>query len=197
MSSACLCMRHLALASVFVVVLAVGCASTSASKTTQVHTTPAGQEQRFSMVGSGWQTTALITKDGAQGPQVNVGRFDNGATIRGTVDNRVADLRISGNRASGTWGSVPLNLEVDDSGGQLKMNGLIAGRPSNWTASGEAINGTIGFCAYDLQRQGDSYVGSRSCGRGIGNATVQFPSTIGEWEPINVGVLMALLMATP
>ena len=195
MSSACLCMRHLALASVFVVVLAVGCASTSASKTTKVATTT--QDQRFSMVGSGLQTSALITKDGAQGPQVNVGRFDNGATIRGTVDNRVADLRISGNRASGTWGSVPLNLEVDDSGGQLKMNGLIAGRPSNWTASGEAINGTIGFCAYDLQRQGDSYGGTRSCGRGIGNVTVTFPSTIGEWEPINVGVLMALLMATP
>lgn len=77
------------------------------------------------------------------------------------------------------------------------MNGLIAGCPSTWTASGEAINGNIGFCAYDLQRQGDSYVGSRSCGRGIGNVNVSFPSTIGEWEPINVGVLMALLMATP
>jgi len=195
MSSACLCMRHLALASVFVVVLAVGCASTSASKTTKVATTT--QDQRFSMVGSGLQTSALITKDGAQGPQVNVGRFDNGATIRGTVDNRVADLRISGNRATGSWGNVPLNLEVDDSGDALRMNGLIAGRPSNWTASREAINGTIGFCAYDLARQGDSYGGTRSCGRGIGNVTVTFPSTIGEWEPINVGVLMALLMATP
>jgi len=195
MSSACLCMRHLALASVFVVVLAVGCASTSASKTTKVATTT--QDQRFSMVGSGLQTSALITKDGAQGPQVNVGRFDNGATIRGTVDNRVADLRISGNRATGSWGNVPLNLEVDDSGDSLRMNGLIAGRPSNWTASREAINGTIGFCAYDLARQGDSYGGTRSCGRGIGNVTVTFPSTIGEWEPINVGVLMALLMATP
>ena len=195
MSSACLCMRHLALARVFVVVLAVGCASTSASKTTKVATTT--QDQRFSMVGSGLQTSALITKDGAQGPQVNVGRFDNGATIRGTVDNRVADLRISGNRATGSWGNVPLNLEVDDSGDALRMNGLIAGRPSNWTASREAINGTIGFCAYDLARQGDSYGGTRSCGRGIGNVTVTFPSTIGEWEPINVGVLMALLMATP
>ena len=195
MSSACLCMRHLALASVFVVVLAVGCASTSASKTTKVATTT--EDQRFSMVGSGLQTSALITKDGAQGPQVNVGRFDNGATIRGTVDNRVADLRISGNRATGSWGNVPLNLEVDDSGDALRMNGLIAGRPSNWTASREAINGTIGFCAYDLARQGDSYGGTRSCGRGIGNVTVTFPSTIGEWEPINVGVLMALLMATP
>ena len=195
MSSACLCMRHLALASVFVVVLAVGCASTSASKTTKVATTT--QDQRFSMVGSGLQTSALITKDGAQGPQVNVGRFDNGATIRGTVDNRVADLRISGNRATGSWGNVPLNLEVDDSGDALRMNGLIAGRPSNWTASRQAINGTIGFCAYDLARQGDSYGGTRSCGRGIGNVTVTFPSTIGEWEPINVGVLMALLMATP
>ena len=193
MSSVRFSLHHGVLASV--VLLAAACATTSSTSQGKIHSS--SEPQRFSMVGSGLQTTALITKDGAQGPDVNVGRFDNGATIRGTVDNRVAELRISGNRATGTWGSVPLNLEVDDSGGQLKMNGLIAGRPSNWTASGEAINGTIGFCAYDLQRQGDSYVGSRSCGRGIGNATVQFPSTIGEWEPINVGVLMALLMATP
>src|SRR5262245_62085088 len=85
MSSARLRTRHLALAGVFVVVLAVGCASTSKSK---VHTTPAGPEQRFSMVGSGLQTTAVISKSGAQGPQVDIGRFDDGRAIRGTVDGR-------------------------------------------------------------------------------------------------------------
>ena len=77
------------------------------------------------------------------------------------------------------------------------MNGLVAGRPSTWSASREAIQGTIGFCAYDLRRQGETYAGSRSCAGGIGSVTVQFPSTILEWQPVNVAILMALLMSTP
>jgi hypothetical protein len=197
MSCARLRLRRLALASVSVfVVFAAGCATTSASQP-KIHTTPAGPEQRFNMVGSGIQTNALISATGAQGPQINVGRFDDGKTLRGQVDGRVLDMSITGNRASGTWASVPLNLQVEEQADQLRMTGLIAGRPSTWTASREAIQGNIGFCAYDLNRQGDVYVGSRSCGRGIGQVTVSFPSTIAEWEPINIGVLMALLMATP
>lgn len=192
MSSARVSMRHLALVSV--VVLAAGCATSSQSK---VHTMPAGPEQRFSMVGSGLQTTALISKAGAQGPEIDVGRYDDGKTIRGKVDNRVIDMTITSNRASGIWGSGPINLTVDEEGDQLKMNGLVAGRPSTWSASNEAIQGTIGFCAYDLRRQGDAYLGSRSCAGGIGNVTVQFPPSITEWQPINIGVLMALLMSTP
>lgn len=194
MSSARLRVRHLALAGVFVVVLAVGCASTSKTK---VHTTPAGPEQRFSMVGSGLQTSAVISKTGAQGPQIDVGRFDDGRTIRGTVDGRVVDIQVTGTRAQGIWGSGPMSLNVEEQGDQLRMQGLVAGRPSTWTASGEAVQGNIGACSYDLRRQGDVYLGSRSCGRGIFNVTVSFPSTIQEWEPINIGLLMALLMSTP
>lgn len=193
MSSARCRMHPLALASV--VLLAAACATTSSTSKEKIHS--ASEPQRFSMVGSGFQTSALITKDGAQGPDVNVGRFDDGKTLRGTVARGTLQINVSGPRATGSWGSVPLNLEVEETADQLKMTGLIAGRPSTWTASDDAVQGNIGFCAYDLRRQGDSYVGSRSCGRGIGQVTVQFPSSIHEWEPINIGVLMALLMATP
>jgi len=192
MSSACLRMRHLALGSV--VVLAVGCASTSTSK---VHTTPSGPEQRFSMVGSGIQTTAVISKDGAQGPSINVGRYDDGKAIRGTVNNVPLNISVSGTHAEGQWGSGPLTVDVDEQADQLKMTGLVAGRPSTWTASREAIQGNIGLCSYDLRRQGDAYLGGRSCAGGIAQVTVQFPSTITEWQPVNIGVLMALLMSTP
>jgi len=192
MVSARVCMRHPALASVLL--LAVACASTSKSK---IQTTSSGPEQRFSMVGSGFQTSALITKSGAQGPEIDVGRYDDGKTIRGKVDNRVIDMTVTGTHAQGIWGSGPINLDVDEQGNQLKMNGLVAGRPSTWSASQEAIQGTIGFCAYDLKRQGETYVGSRSCAGGINSVTVTFPSTILEWQPVNVGILMALLMSTP
>jgi hypothetical protein len=185
-------MRHLALASVFL--LAVACATTGKSK---LQTTSSGPEQRFSMVGAGIQTTALIDKSGAQGPEINVGRYDDGKTIRGTVNGKTIDMSVTGTHAQGIWGSGPINLDVDESGDQLKMNGLVAGRPSTWSASQEAIQGTIGFCAYDLRRQGETYVGSRSCASGISSVTVTFPTTILEWQPITVAVLMALLMSTP
>jgi len=193
MSSARSRTHLLALASV--VLLAAACATTKSTSNEKIHAS--SEPQRFSMVGSGLQTTALITKDGAQGPDTNIGRFDNGATLRGTAARGTLQISVSGNRATGQWGNVPLNLEVEETADQLKMNGLIAGRPSTWTASANAVQGNIGFCSYDLARQGDSYVGTRSCGRGIGQVTVTFPTSIHEWEPINIGLLMALLMATP
>ena len=192
MVSARVRMRHLALASV--VLLAVGCATTGKSK---LQTTSSGPEQRFNMVGAGIQTSALIAKTGAQGPEINVGRYDDGKTIRGTVNGKTIDMSVTGTHAQGIWGSGPINLDVDETGDQLKMTGLVAGRPSTWTASQEAIQGTIGFCAFDLRRQGETYVGSRSCAGGMSSVTVTFPSTILEWQPINVGILMALLMSTP
>jgi hypothetical protein len=192
MVSARVRMRHLALASV--VLLAVGCATTGKSK---LQTTSSGPEQRFNMVGAGIQTSALIAKTGAQGPEINVGRYDDGKTIRGTVNGKTIDMSVTGTHAQGIWGSGPINLDVDETGDQLKMTGLVAGRPSTWTASQEAIQGTIGFCAFDLRRQGETYVGSRSCAGGVSPVTVTFPTTILEWQPINVGILMALLMSTP
>ncbi len=186
--------RPAALVSASVLLVASSCASTGKPV---LQTASSGPEQRFTMVGSGFQTTALISKQGAQGPQTDVGRYDDGKTIRGTANGQIIDMSVTGTRASGIWGPGPINLEVAQQGDQLRMNGLVAGRPSSWTASTEAVQGNIGFCAYDLRRQGDVYVGTRSCARGVSPVNVQFPSTILEWQPINIGILMALLMSTP
>jgi hypothetical protein len=150
------------------------------------------------MVGNGWETTAVISPSGAQGPNINVGRFDGGAAIRGTINN--APFQLAVDQAAGTangqtgWG--PLSMNATEEGDTLKCNGLI-GRPGTITISQQAINGNVGVCAYELVRSGDSYTGSRSCGRGISQATVTFPTNILEWKPINICVLMALLMSTP
>lgn len=172
----------------------VACAAAGKPK---LQTAATGPEQRFTMSGAGFQTTALISKEGAQGPQLNLGRYEDGKAIRGKASGQVLDLTVSGNRAQGIWGPGPLTIDVAEDGEQLKMNGLVAGRTSSWTASPERIEGKIGFCAYDLKRSGEVYVGSRSCAGGISQVTVQFPSTILEWQPINVGILMALAMSTP
>ena len=171
------------------------CATTSSS-TPKVHAT--GPDQRFTMVGSGFQTDALITPDGAQGPQINVGRYDGGKTIRGTAHGRTIDLTVSDSSATGIWGQGPLTINLVESGAEeLKVQGLIAGKPCTFTASKEKINGTVGLCSYELARSGDAYLGSRACGGSIGQVTVQFPTTILSWKPINIAVLMALLMSTP
>jgi len=181
--------------SLLIALAIVGCATASSGKLQ----TTTGPEQRFSMTGSGIQTSAVITPDGAQGPSVNLGRFDNGAAIRGTLLNQPFQLAVdqAAGSATGQAGQGPITVNVAEEGDQLKCTGLILGRPSTLTASRDRIQGTVGFCAYDLTRSGDAYLGSRSCGGGISSVTVRFPSSILEWKPINICVLMAILMSTP
>jgi hypothetical protein len=196
MSSARFRMRHLALASCFALLGVLGCASSSKAK---LQTTSSAPEQRFSMVGNGFETTAVISKDGAQGPSVDVGRYDDGGTLRGTLRGRPFQLSIdqAGGKATGQGGEGPITLNALEEGDQLKCTGLVTGRPSTLTASVERSNGTFGLCSFDIARSGESYVGSRSCAGGISPVTVTFPTTILEWKPINICALMALLMSTP
>jgi hypothetical protein len=181
--------------SLLVALAFAACATTSSGKLQ----TTSGPEQRFSMVGNGFETSALISKDGATGPNVDVGRYDNGATLRGTLRNKPFQLSIdqAAGTATGQGGEGPVTLNAVEEADQLKCTGLVTGRPSNITASKERINGTIGFCSYDLGRSGETYVGSRSCAGGISPITIKFPTTILEWKPINICALMALLMSTP
>jgi len=182
--------------SLLVALAIVGCA-TSSSSNAKLQTSNEPQ-QRFRMLGNGWETSAVISPGGAQGPNINVGRFDNGAAIRGTINNQPFQLAVdqAAGTANGQTGWGPLSMTATEEGNSLKCNGLI-GRPGTITISPESLNGNVGVCAYDMARQGESYVGSRSCGRGIANATVTFPTNILEWKPINICVLMALLMSTP
>jgi hypothetical protein len=180
-----------------VVLAGAGCATATAGKP-KVHPAAAASEQQFSLTGGGLQTTAVITPQGAQGPQVDLGRYEGGKAIRGTAFGRTVDLSLTDTGASGIWGQGPLTLNVTEpSPEEMKATGIVAGQPSNFTASPERINGTIGPCSYDLARSGESYVGSRSCGTGISQVTAQFPSTVLSWRPIDLAALMALLMAAP
>src|SRR5215471_1092356 len=194
MSSARIPMRQTALVLVTALGLAAGCATSSNAKLQ----TTSGPVQRFSLVGNGFETTAVISKDGAQGPNVDVGRFDNGSAIRGTLNGRPFQLSVdqTAGTATGQAGQGPITLNVSEEGDRFTCTGLV-GRPSNISISRERITGTIGLCSYDLARSGESYTGSRSCAGGISPVTVRFPATILEWKPINICVLMALLMSTP
>jgi hypothetical protein len=196
MSSAPVRTRHAALVVVSALCFIAACA-TSSSSNAKLQTTNDPQ-QRFRMVGNGWETTAVISANGAQGPNINVGRFDNGSAIRGTINNAPFQLAVdqAAGTATGQTGGGPLTMNATEEGDGIRCQGLV-GRPSNIVFSKERINGNVGICAYELVRSGESYNGSRSCAGGISNATVTFPTSILEWKPINICVLMALLMSTP
>ena len=184
--------RHLSLAvrgsmSVSFLVLAA-CATTGGGSLST------GPSVQFQMNGGAGQTSATINKDGAQGPSIDLGRYDDGATLRGTVSGQPLQMTVSGNSAKGSWGNQPMSVEVQETPGMLKMNGLVAGQLSNWSATKEVIEGKIGVCSYQLGHVGTAYQGTSTCG---GQTTIQFPSNILEWKPINIAVLMALLMSTP
>ncbi len=184
--------RHLSLAlrgsmSVSFVALAA-CATTGGGSLST------GPSVQFQMSGGAGQTSAVINKDGAQGPSIDLGRYDDGATLRGTVSGQPLQMKVSGNSAKGQWGNQPISVQVEETPGTLKMNGLVAGQLSNWTATKEVIEGKIGVCSYQLGRMGTAYQGTSTCG---GQTTIQFPSNILEWKVINIAVLMALLMSTP
>ena len=174
--------------SLSVLFLALVACATSGSKLST------GPQEQFQMSGGAGQTSMVINKDGAQGPSIDLGRYDDGATLRGTVSGQPFQATVSGNKATGQWGPGPFTVEVEETGDSLKMNGLVAGQLSNWSATKEVIEGKIGLCAYQLGRVGTTYQGTSTCG---GQVTIQFPNNILEWKPINIAVLMALTMSTP
>ena len=170
------------------VVTAVGCAHGSTANTR------AGS-QEFALWGSGFETTARVNADGATGPQVDIGRYDDGATFRGTAFGRPVDVSVTADTVRGEWGSTPLNLEVVTRNPRdFQVTGEIAGVPSTFSFDVDRIQGTIGHCAYHLRWSGTSYVGSRSCRDGVQSVTMSLPASVSDWSSADTALLMALLM---
>ena len=94
------------------------------------------------MSGGAGQTSVVINKGGAQGPSIDLGRYDDGATLRGTVSGQpfqTARSRATRPRGNGGQGRSPWRSE--ETGDSLKMNGLVAGQLSNWSATKERHRG--------------------------------------------------------
>jgi len=155
------------------------------------------QGGRFVLTGIRQPIVALITEQGIQGPDVNLGRFpgENGATgWRGTAFGRDVNLRVTPDGADGIVGRAPFNLQTTKQPDGMLVNGLI-GSPSTVTISRSRINGAFGRCGYDLRFQGQAYVGPRSCGGNIMQVGVTLPPILNTWPDAEVAVALALLMS--
>jgi hypothetical protein len=150
---------------------------------------------RFVLTGIREPIVASITETGAQGPGINLGRYDNGATWRGTVFKQSVNLTLSPGRAEGVVGRSPFELRVRPGSDGMQVTGLIGGQPSTVTISKTRINGGFGRCGYDVVFQGQAYVGPRSCGKGPIQVGVTLPPILTTWSDAEVATVLALLMS--
>jgi hypothetical protein len=156
-------------------------------------------EGRFVLTGIRRPVVALVTPQGIQGPNVNLGRYDNGTTWRGTVYGRDVNISIpaDGAQAEGLLGRQPFNLGVTPGPDGVAGQGLIGGTPSTFTFSKARINGNFGRCGYDLRFAGQAYLGQRSCNGPIDQVGVTLPPVLNTWRDVEVATVLALLLNTP
>jgi hypothetical protein len=153
---------------------------------------------RFVLTGIRQPIVALISANGIQGPDVNLGRYpsQNGPTAwRGTAFGHDVNLTVSSDGAEGIVRRTPFNLNVTPGPDGMVVNGLIGGSPSTVTISKARINGSFGRCGYDLRFQGQAYVGPRSCGGNPIQVGVTLPTILTTWPDAEVATALSLLMS--
>lgn len=153
---------------------------------------------RFVLTGIRQPIVALITANGIQGADVNLGRFpaqDGTIAWRGTAFGRDVNLTVGAAGAEGIVNRGPFNLNVTPGPDGMVVNGLIGGSPSTVTISKSRINGAFGRCGYDLRFQGQAYVGPRSCGGGPIQVGVTLPTILTTWSDAEVATVLALLLS--
>ena len=92
-------------------------------------------EGRFVLTGIPRPVVALITEQGIQGPAHNLGRYDNGTTIRGKAYGKDVSITLADSTAEGIVGRSPFNMQVTRTPEGVTANGLIGGVPSTFTFS--------------------------------------------------------------
>jgi len=152
---------------------------------------------RFVLTGIRQPIVALITANGIQGPDVNLGRFPNpDGTIswRGTAFGRDVNVTVRSDGAEGIVHRTQFNLNVTPGPDGMQVNGLV-GQPSTITISKSRINGNFGRCGYDIRFQGQAYVGPRSCGGSPIQVGVTLPTLLATWSDAEVATVLALLLS--
>src|SRR5215470_17953028 len=153
---------------------------------------------RFVLTGIKQPIVALVSQNGVQGPDVNLGRYpaQNGTIAwRGTAFRRDVNLTVSADGAEGIVNRTPFNLNVTPGPDGMVVNGLIGGAPSTVTISKSRINGAFGRCGYDIRFQGQAYVGPRNCGSNILQVGVTLPTILTTWSDAEVATVLSLLLS--
>lgn len=130
------------------------------------------------------------------GPDVSVSRYVNAreTVIRGRMFRTPVDLAVTTGKVAGVIGNGPMQISVTTEGGQVRAQGVIGGRLSDFTFSTQAVRGTFGACSYDLALVGRLYEGHRSCGLGSEEVWMQVPISLGRWTQPEVAASLGILL---
>lgn len=143
---------------------------------------------------TGDSLTATCDERGCTSPQLQVSKTADG--FAGSLSGRAIELQTGAQGVSGSVGGQPVTLQVGQQNGGLQLSGMFAGQLSDLRLSGEALQGHVGRCAYDLHAVGNGrYAGNRTCADGPTSAEVRIPSSITSRPAADQAALLALLLA--
>ena len=141
----------------------------------------------------------LIDNDNITGPNVIVTRYQTATdhALRGKAFGKAVDVAIDGKKATGIFGSGPMDLASSRGEGKIHISGLVNGAMTDFDVNMKILKGRIGQCVYDLNWNGKAYEGTRGCGENAEPVTVYVPTTLGKWSDAELGACLGVLMGQP
>jgi hypothetical protein len=141
----------------------------------------------------------LIDNGNITGPNVQVSRFrtESDHSLRGTAFGSAVDVAITDRKATGIYGTAPLEVSTEHRNGKVHISGLVAGGMTDFDVNMKVLKGRIGQCVYDLAWNGKAYEGTRGCGSNAEPVTVYVPTTLSKWTEPELGACLGVLMGQP
>jgi hypothetical protein len=132
------------------------------------------------------------------GPDLELALLPDG--YRGHSNSGLIDLRSStDDRIFGTIGSVSTELYFEQTTEGFILEGLYAGKLGTLTITPERLAGSVGGCAYELERAGPGgawYQGQRACRGAVSGVQLALPSDLGRRSPADRAVLLAVFLGS-
>jgi hypothetical protein len=130
------------------------------------------------------------------GPDLELALLPDG--YRGHSISGLIDLRSStDDRIYGTVGSVSTELYYEQTDDGFILEGLYNGKLGTLTISPERLNGSVGGCAYDLERGSPTsawYHGQRACRGAISGVQLELPLELVHRSAADRAVLLAVFL---
>ena len=141
----------------------------------------------------------LIDNGNITGPNVQVSRYrtPDDHSLRGTAFGSPVDVAFTDRKATGIYGTGPLEVSTEHRDGKVHISGLVAGGMTDFEVNMKILKGRIGQCVYNLAWNGKAYEGTRGCGSNAEPVTVYVPTTLSKWTEPELGACLGVLMGQP
>jgi len=136
---------------------------------------------------------ATATGAGVRGPDLDLRRAE-GKLEGTTYIRRPVELQQRGNEIVGQVGAEDWDLRLSQDGTEMRVTGLVAGKPTTFWMSPARIRGAVGMCVFDFVWSTGLYSGARTCGVASDNVAMQFPAVLATWSDAQVAALFGIVV---